>query len=99
MEAIVRKNAMLFVIMISFLFVTSCLGFMNSRILSRTDSEAIVEGLGLSRAEARMNAEKLAETIFPEFEEYKDAEYNDKIFGDNHSVSSTIICTLYIRKK
>ena len=90
---------------IGFLFVAvivvSCTTavFSQSRVLKVDKDTAIVEGIGFSKAEARLNAEKAAVKVFPEYTETKEAEYSSVDQGSNKFTNTKIICTMYIMKK
>ena len=46
----------------------------TSRVIKQTDSEAIIQGLGVTKIEARMSAEEKAKSIFPTYALKKEPE-------------------------
>jgi hypothetical protein len=96
-EEFVRKYLILVVLMAICIAIIGCA---SSRIVKQTETEAIVEGMGFSKAEARHNTETLASGIFKEYTEYKEAEYSEgyQDYG-SHGGQTYFVCTMFIRKK
>ena len=78
-----------------------------ARVIKKTENSAIVQGIGRTKIEAKMNAEEQAKKIFVSYEEAEEMEctqeYSSRGSGNERSYSSRgrtyWSCVISIKKK
>ena len=98
-----RITALFFLVSLSF----SILGCITSRVIRQTDTTAIIQGMGASKVEAKLNAEDRAKEIFDSFKETAEAECSQesrtdisesKAGGISGSAQTYWSCTIQVEK-
>ena len=101
-----RITALFFLIFLGF-SILGCFSFMNSRVVRQTDNSAIIQGIGASKVEAKLNAEDRAKEIFGSFKETAEAECSQesrtdisesKAGGVSGSAQTYWSCTIQVEK-
>jgi len=100
-----KKLKLIFMILIvvTFFISLAC----TSRVIKQTETTAIIQGMGMTKIEAKIEARKKAKTIFMDFEETKEPEcsqeYSVRGRGDADSYSASgsthWSCVIFIKKK
>ncbi|RHX87352.1 hypothetical protein [Leptospira stimsonii] len=78
-----RKNIF---ICVSILLFVGC--SMNTRTLKKTETEAVIQGIGMTEFEAREAALKEIQGIFPEYKESKPMECKQEYYVSGRTMGS-----------
>ncbi len=77
------------------IFLISCL---TSRIIKQTNDTAIIQGVGITKIEAKINAEEEAEKLFKKYKLLNEPEYTHEQEVSGGSGSSYWSCVIEIKK-
>jgi hypothetical protein len=95
-----KRYLSIIAILVMVMFMAGCV---TTRVISRTDSTAVIQGLGHTRVEALATAREKGKEIFTSFNETKEAEcsqeYNFRADTESAHGSTFWSCIIHIEKE